>query len=309
MESVLRAGRAILSIYHTDFEVRMKEADDPVTEADMQAHKEIYLILKKYFPDDILLSEEDIPSVEKRLNNSRVWILDPLDGTRDFVAKNPEFAVCLGLSVNGIAELGFVYNPVTFEIFWGGKDIGYGFKTLSEQSVLDIISNPDKLEEFINESRLYDSTDLKNNLSDPPNHNNENESIPPEKLNILVSRNEMKNNLYKDYMENESFSSAYYISSKGSIAYKLGLLARGDADLILSLKPKNEWDICGGIAILNAMGFISFEISTGSSYRFNREDTRTYGLIAGRKDLVEEFWKENSNSLQKSLSNWDGSLI
>jgi myo-inositol-1(or 4)-monophosphatase len=293
IESVFRAGQAILSIYHTDFEVRMKEADDPVTEADMQAHREVSLILKKYFPDDILLSEEDIPLTEKRIHNSRVWILDPLDGTRDFVSKNPEFAVCLGLSVDGVAELGFVYNPVTFEIFWGGKDIGYGYATLSEQTVFNLLSDAEDLEKF-----LVDSYRL----------NNKNSSSS-EKLNILVSRNEMKSNLYKDYMEDESFSSKYSISSKGSIAYKLGLLARGDADLILSLKPKNEWDICGGIAILNAMEFTSFEISSGANYRFNNEDTRTYGLIAGRKELVDEFWRENQKSLQKSLSNWDGSSI
>lgn len=295
IQSVLEAGEAILKVYDTDFDVRMKSGDDPVTDADISAHNSVAKNIEKHFPEDLLLSEEDLPEVEERIEKSRVWILDPLDGTRDFVERNPEFAVCLGFCIDGKVKLGMVYNPVSREVFWGMDKFGFGFSTLDNSKISSFIHSKEAIKSFIEENINKDYNFLKQSSSG--------------KKIIIVSRNEMKNNLYDDYLQNSEFTEKYSIISKGSIAYKLGLLARGDADLVVSLKPKNEWDICGGIGILNSMGYLSFEISTGKPYSFNHVDTRTYGLIAGRKEDVESFWKENKSQLQKSLKNWDGSKI
>lgn len=285
IEAVLIAGAAIRRIYSTDFTVRMKAKDDPVTEADMQAHSSIAKHLKSHFPEDVLLSEEDIPKLEDRLSSNRVWILDPLDGTRDFVARNPEFAISLGLVIQNQVRVGIVYNPVTEELFWGvvGGRTGYSLLTNFDQNI-------DSIGSYI--------------LRNKNIFNIKKQSRYDDKILILVSNTEMKQKLYEPFLNIPSFSERYNIVSKGSIAYKLGLFAKQEADLVLSLKPKNEWDICAGIAILESMGYKAFDIKMKKSYVFNQKDTLSYGLLAGSPDLVDELWATYKDQLQSSLKNW-----
>ena len=100
-----------------------KAEDNPVTQADLEANDAITGILHRSFPDDPILSEETRDSPE-RLEAERLWIIDPLDGTKEFIAGIPEFAVSIALTVNGEPIVGCVYEPLTPECFWGYRGGG-----------------------------------------------------------------------------------------------------------------------------------------------------------------------------------------
>lgn len=122
--AALAAADAILSFYGSDdLVVTHKDPRQPLTQADLAANAAIKAVLFKEFPDDAWLSEEDADDVS-RLQKSRVWVVDPLDGTQEFVDHNPEFAVSIGLVVDGAPCVGVICNPVTGELFWGAVGTG-----------------------------------------------------------------------------------------------------------------------------------------------------------------------------------------
>ena len=110
------AGGIIAGLYRGDYRVKEKSRGNPVTTADLKANRAIREILAGRFPDDAWLSEEDTDD-PKRLERSRVWIVDPLDGTREFIRGIPEFCVSIGLAVNGSPVLGVIYHPLRKELF------------------------------------------------------------------------------------------------------------------------------------------------------------------------------------------------
>src|SRR5215470_3228435 len=115
--AALAAGAIIRSIYHTDYVVDYKGKDSPVTVADREANQKIHEILQGTFPDYGWLSEETVDS-PARLSRRRVWVVDPLDGTKEFIEKIPEFGVSIALIENGLPVVGVVYNPIEDELFW-----------------------------------------------------------------------------------------------------------------------------------------------------------------------------------------------
>ncbi len=123
IEAALRAGTEIRQRFGGNLHVRYKRANDPVTEADLAANRVIEDSLRRAFPDHGWLSEETRDSKE-RLHRGRVWIVDPLDGSREFVEQIPEFVVCIALAVEGEAVLGIAYNPVREELFCGARQRG-----------------------------------------------------------------------------------------------------------------------------------------------------------------------------------------
>src|ERR1700690_1145640 len=122
-KAALAAGEILLRYYGTDYEIGSKGKNNPVTIADTEADSAIKAILTHAFPDYGWLSEETVDSAE-RLSKQRVWIVDPLDGTREFINKVPEFCVAIGLSDHGQPVVGVSYNPVTKEMFWSGRGMG-----------------------------------------------------------------------------------------------------------------------------------------------------------------------------------------
>ena len=119
------AGAIIRSLYGTDVAVVEKgdRANSPLTQADTRSNETLHRILMAEFPEDGWLSEEskDSPS---RLTKRRVWIVDPLDGTREFVRRIPELGVCIGLVENGTPIVGVTYNPITEEMFAAARGQG-----------------------------------------------------------------------------------------------------------------------------------------------------------------------------------------
>lgn len=120
------AAAAILGIYDSDFAVEHKDDDSPLTAADLAAHRCIVDGLARLTPDIPVLSEESAHEVSaaQRRQWSRLWLVDPLDGTREFIKRNGEFTVNIALIENGVAVYGVVQAPVTGVLWHGGGGMG-----------------------------------------------------------------------------------------------------------------------------------------------------------------------------------------
>ncbi len=122
-KAALAAGAILRRYYGGSYQVGSKGHDNPVTTADLEADHAIREILSRSFPDYGWLSEESADSAE-RLSRRRVWIVDPLDGTKEFINRIPEFCVAIALAERGEPVLGVTYNPVTREMYWAARGMG-----------------------------------------------------------------------------------------------------------------------------------------------------------------------------------------
>jgi 3'(2'), 5'-bisphosphate nucleotidase len=152
------AGSAIMEHYVKGFAVEFKSPGhgDPVTQADKDANELIVRGLAQAFPDDGLLAEESVLS-EGRHEHRRLWCIDPMDGTAEFVAKNGQFAVMIGLAVDGEARLGVVYQPTEDVLCYGAAGQAFierGGKT----TALGVSRRIDPAEAVMMVSRSHRST-------------------------------------------------------------------------------------------------------------------------------------------------------
>jgi 3'(2'), 5'-bisphosphate nucleotidase len=123
-ELALQAGQIILRYRGTGVEVDRKAGDEPVTRADREASELIVAGLSRAFPDDIIISEEAADDRRRLEPGHRVWFIDPLDGTKDFIRGLPGFAVMIGLCVGARPRAGVVYQPVNDRLFWAAEGHG-----------------------------------------------------------------------------------------------------------------------------------------------------------------------------------------
>ena len=211
-----KAGRVIMEIYHTEFEVAYKGASDPVTEADKRANDLIVTGLHQQFPNDLIVAEESPPP--DHIPNSRfVWYVDPLDGTKEFIARNGEFSVMIGLALDGHACLGVVYRP--------DKNIMY--TGITDQQAWIEESNGNR-------------TPLRTNAT-----------IRPPELSLVVSRSHRNSSI--DQIK--GFIGLDRELTSGSVGLKIGLIAAGKADIYVEPAPYTSvWDACAPEAILRGAG-------------------------------------------------------
>ena len=162
IEAALEAGKAILEIYNSgEFDVEIKGDKSPLTKADKASHNVIMSFLKKTkIP---VLSEEgrEIP-YEERKNWKQLWIVDPIDGTKEFIKRNGEFTVNIALVVNSTPVMGVIYVPVPKELYYGNVEVGTSFKVTvdAESSVDDLIAkakviSPKSTDAEVREWTLY----------------------------------------------------------------------------------------------------------------------------------------------------------
>ncbi|MBV6492909.1 MAG: Fructose-1,6-bisphosphatase/inositol-1-monophosphatase [Turneriella sp.] len=249
------AGKKVMQYFiERNFRVEHKDPENPVTDADFAANQILCNALNKNFPGDAILSEESQSAAERkrmeeRLNKKRVWIIDPIDGTRAFIHGKAEFAISVGLAISGEAVLGFVYNPAKNYLLSGGKTLG-------------LFLNGKKIT-LPNPAKIYSS--------------------PKEAPNTIVSYSEYKAGLLGRI---EKWIPNLAENKISSIAYKLALVADGTYDLVVSLRPKNEWDVAGGAALLSATGLLLLD-GAFKPYVFNKPDTETNGLVAGAQSACD----------------------
>ena len=117
IQAAKEAGEIAMGYYQSSYNIREKSPNNPVTTADVMTNQRIREIIYHAFPDDGWLSEETEDSPD-RLTKSRVWVVDPIDGTEEFIAGIPEFAISIALVIEGTPVIGILHNPATAELFY-----------------------------------------------------------------------------------------------------------------------------------------------------------------------------------------------
>ena len=221
----IEAGKAILEIYQTDFEVEFKADESPLTLADKSAHN---IISARLSVTSIpVLSEEgrNIPYVE-RAHWPSLWIVDPLDGTKEFVRKNDEFTVNIALIREGHPVMGVIYVPVTDVLYFG---------------------DPEKGSFRVERASIYPVDDLVHYATRLPL------ALKRSFFGVVASRSHM-NPETDDYIQKISLNQqSVTLLSKGS-SLKLCMIAEGTADVYPRFGPTSEWDVAAGHAIILAAG-------------------------------------------------------
>ncbi len=245
-----QAGAAILDIYNSgaDFGVEAKSDDSPLTKADRASNAVICSALEVQFPEIPIVSEENkaIPYTE-RVHFTQCWMIDPLDGTKEFVQRNGEFTINIALIEAGMPVLGVMYVPVLDEMYWAVKgagawmDAGNGVQPLHALEYSDADSG----------------------------------------LKLVCSRshmNEATTAFVNQYREPE-------LVSRGS-ALKFMLIAKGEAHLYPRLAPTMEWDTAAAQIILEEAGGQVLHAQTGKPLVYNKENLLNpefvaYGKVKG----------------------------
>ena len=209
------AGEAILQIYAEDFDVQEKADNSPLTQADMASHHLIDAELRQLAPEIPVLSEESasVPYAERRQWN-RYWLIDPLDGTREFVKRNGEFTVNIALIEAGYPVLGVVHVPVTGVTYFGDVEAG-AYR------------------------QEKDGTAEKIHVTQP--------CASP--MRVAGSRSHAGDSLVQFLQK----LPAHEMVSMGS-SLKLCLVAEGRADIYPRLGPTSEWDTAAAQAVVEAAG-------------------------------------------------------
>ncbi|KPK14871.1 MAG: 3'-5'-bisphosphate nucleotidase [Myxococcales bacterium SG8_38] len=235
------AGAILMNVYATDFSVSYKGRSDPVTEADMQANRYIVGELRKWFPEDGIVAEETDDKSDA-LKPGRCWYVDPLDGTKEFVDRNGEFSVMLGLAIDGRSSAGVVYQPTTDKLYAGVVGAGAYLEERGARRELKV-------------SDVADTGRLRLVVS--RSHRNRAVDRVVRKLGIEHER------------------------ALGSVGLKAGLIAEQKADLYLHISDRSSaWDACGPEAVLEAAGG-RFTDLAGNAYRYGGTDMRNRaGILA-----------------------------
>lgn len=154
IEAARAAGEAILKVYTRDFQVDYKSDNSPLTEADLNAHHIIVDALEKEFPKYPILSEESVDDFIPD-KHAWCWIVDPLDGTKEFVKKNDEFTVNIALTYEKIVVMGVVYAPVFDELYYAVKGHGAFCEEKGVKREIQVSTRIDKLK--VLQSRSHQS--------------------------------------------------------------------------------------------------------------------------------------------------------
>ncbi len=235
IEASLKAGEAIMEVYAQPFEVYTKDDDSPVTQADLRASAIIKEMLKSSgLP---FVSEEDLPP--DRSQFGRYWLVDPLDGTAEFVNRNGEFTVNIALIENKRPVLGVIYAP-TMGLLWHN---GFSGKLKVESGKLLCV-----------EKENFPFSTLRSPFT------------------VLVSRSHRTQEV-DDYIDRvlRPVHPDLVIDSQGS-SLKFARLAEGSADVYVCYSKTKEWDTAAADAILTAAGGQVLRISDGKPLEYDKEE-------------------------------------
>jgi len=270
-ETVLISGEKIMRIYNSNEVIgfELKPGEEPVTLADKTSNKIICLKILENFPDDGILTEEEFTPeeidndrvydtlLEKTKNwreYERVWFIDPLDGTKEFLRKSGEFGPQIGLMVNNTIVLGVHYYPFLRDLYYATKDFG-AWKQEGTDSPF----------------RLYVSS--KRTISD---------------LNLIISRTSSSTSeKVKDLISRNKFAS---VIEKGSFGLKACYIAEGRGDIyFVSPRKISLWDSCSSQIILEeAGGRISYFNGDSINYRPNGNTKLANKLVLHNNSDLEE---------------------
>ena len=240
----IKGGHAIMEIYASDFAVEHKEDKSPLTLADKNCNDVIEMYLKD--TEIPFLSEEGAKiSYVDRKDWEYSWLVDPLDGTKEFVKRNGEFTVNIALIHNGTPIMGVIYVPVKEELYFALE--GLGAYKMSRNTIID------NLEDLITKSDKL-----------PINYNRDN-------YVIVGSRSHMSAETEVFFEEMKKAHGQVEVIAVGS-SLKLCMVAEGKADAYPRYAPTMEWDIGAGHAIAKYAGFSVKQYNSSEDVVYNKED-------------------------------------
>ena len=256
------AGKEILEIYDTKFNVEYKDDKSPVTLADKKASDKIIEELKQ-FNIPVLSEEGKHDTFEIRKEWDKLWIVDPLDGTKEFVKRNGEFTVNIALVENNIPTLGVIYSPVFKDLYFAAKGIG-SYKIAKENfsPLVDSIQTSTLKNLFSVAQKLPIISDRKNYV-------------------VVASRSHMSTETHQHIEQLKLQHSNVEIVSTGS-SIKMCWVAEGVADEYPRFGPTMEWDTAAGQAILQEANASLIDFETKQPMKYNRENLLNNWFIAKR---------------------------
>jgi 3'(2'), 5'-bisphosphate nucleotidase len=240
LQAALAGGDEAMRVYADPFEVTQKDDKTPVTAADLASERVIVDILSRRFPDIPIVSEETVPEAGFSSPAARFWCVDPLDGTKEFVARNGEFAVLVALIEHGRPVLGVVHGPaigVTYVAHGPGTAMrrrdGGGFEPIRARQPA------------------------------------------PHGIVVVHSRSHENSRRLAEYFQNRPVVERRQCGS----ALKFGLLAAGEADLYPRFGTTMEWDTAAGQAVLEAAGGHVLDLS-GQPLTYGKPGLKNDGFVA-----------------------------
>jgi 3'(2'), 5'-bisphosphate nucleotidase len=250
------AGAVVLQYYNTPLHVEQKPNSydsEPVTEADRASNALIVAGIRHEFPDDGILAEESIDT-ERRLSKSRVWMIDPLDGTKGFISRSADFAVQIGLAVEGESVLGVVYQPLPDVMYWAARGGGAWIERTGREA---------------ERARVSDVSDVR-------------------QMRLAASRSHRSPRMDRVV---RAFGVEQEVQ-RNSVGVKVGLLIEQQCDLYIHLSSHTkQWDTCAPEAILHEAGGRFTDIF-GSPLRYNSPEVENLnGIVAtngAAHDLIIE---------------------
>ena len=255
IKAALLAGKEIIEVYHTDdFEVKLKSDESPLTIADQRAHNVINKILKGTTVP-VLSEEGKNIKFEERKSWDYYWLVDPLDGTKEFIKRNGEFTVNIALIKEGIPVLGVIYVPVTKDLYFSEEGVG-AFKAVNVDLESDI--------NFIRQFSFKLPFSLENEV-----------------YTVVGSRSHM-NKETEDFIEKlkQEHGELNFISKGSSL--KICMIAEGIADIYPRFAPTMEWDTAAGHAIALAAGCSVTQVDQKTPVKYNKENLLNPWFIVKR---------------------------
>lgn len=256
------AGDEILKVYDTDFNVEYKQDKSPVTKADKNASDRIIEVLD-HFNIPFLSEEGDHADYKTRKEWTKLWIIDPLDGTKEFIKRNGEFTVNIALIDNNIPVLGAIYSPVFKDLYFSAKDIGaYKINSADFIPFIETISHCTLENLFRVAKKLPIISNRKNYV-------------------VVASRSHMSSETHYHIEDIKHHHPQVEIVTTGS-SIKLCWVAEGVADEYPRFGPTMEWDTAAGQAILEESKACIIDFKTNEPMRYNRENLLNNWFIAKR---------------------------
>lgn len=246
IEIAQQAGQLVMLIYHqSSSDIRYKTDQSALTRADIESHTFIYESLQRLYPSIPIISEEagNYPAYELRKQWEYFFLVDPLDGTKEFIQRSDEFTINIALIQNDQPVLGVIYAPAIHTVYYAEQGKG-AFKLVNKEQLLlprDTIRTPNKLRVAVSRSHACVETEAF--------------------LKILARS------------ENEVVT-----ISSGS-ALKFGLIAEGNADIYPRFGPTMEWDTAAGQILVAEVGKNVSLISNNQLLKYNKEQLINPGFI------------------------------
>lgn len=244
LQAAIEASKKIMSVRKGDYSIELKADESPVTDADEAAHS----IIKNFLSDTpfpILSEEGKKAPYETRKDWERLWIVDPLDGTRAFINGRNEFTVNIALVENGIPILGIIALPVEEQVYWASRGDGAFRAPFSD------LQHPTRLPEYTGSA--------------------------PYRVTVSRSHLNEKTQAYVDELRTEHPDLKLV---KAASALKFCILADGLADCYPRFSPCMEWDTAAGQVLLTETGKELIDLATGKPMVYNRKNLKNGPFIA-----------------------------